>query len=261
MNEIEDLKKQYLERKSIQLPGTGRNFGLIDISSKREDAILFAPGAPMTAELLENFILFLAIKTKKRILCPLHPNLGFKTNPKIQRPAALLEIFQMTDSVSLVGHSYGGMDIVRMLMHCLENNISLEKLENVILINSAGMAKNSFFGHVSRFSKYIKSGKTEEETEFLKKWNELCQSQGLWKTLVELFDLANSRLEGSLKILKNAGIKISVICTDDDLLQCSISDNVVFQKLSLETKGNHNGIIFNPDVYGANNLLDLILKS
>lgn len=244
------LEAQFSVKKRM-LSSSG-SFEYVDILPDYQvgEKVIIAPGTPITLKEMKRFILFMA-KNGKRAICPMHSNYGLFESPAEKRTEVLYKLLNKFKGAHLLAHSYGAIDTIRMVNNWIENDMPINAIKSIILINAAGLKKDSrFYSHYNNFNNYLDSGRTQEEILFLKEWKKVCDNYPLIMAFKETWDIIHMDLLKSIQKLKQMGIHIVIIQTNDTLLYPDgINGTEVIADFKIEDGGDHNGLLINPQKY------------
>lgn len=225
-------------------------FDYVDLIPEKQvgEKIIVAPGTPMNWSLMKTFLLYL-VSQNRRVISPIHPDCGFFATPSLQRPEVLERLLKEYGRAHCIGHSYGGADVIRLAGNLLEYG-ETDLIKSAIVINSPGFKKNTLIGHFLRYQRYVRSGKTPDDLDFLSRWKQYADSISKVRQLKETWDIVRLDLKASVANIRHAGIPITLIQTNDTMLyNVGVKNDAVVADIKIDNGGNHNGILYKPELY------------
>lgn len=154
----------------------------------------------------------------------------------------------------IIGHSLGGAEAIQLVHSMIKRAQDVEKVRqliaSLIVINSAGLTKNSRLGHMIRFWKtsLATSKLPDKERAIQTPWIQSCNDPSKilqrWKEVGHIVALSRGQIVKMLLEIKNAGIQaIAVQAQDDTLIKPGLLHKEIKELVMLlEDAGNHLGI-------------------
>lgn len=210
-----------------------RNGGIIEIidvnpkKTKSKIPVLLAPGWGGTIKAFEKPITFL-VKEGRRVLSLNHPREGgrVRNNGKYpieeyRKAMSLLAVIEKKKlkKVDIIGYSEGCINAI------IAATLKPDSFRNIVLVNPGGMVgKTAFLKLTERFIKSLVKNNIEtfirpETKENMD--NTMEELLGYIKNnpkraIEEALEIARFEIDGMLKDLKNQGVKIAIIHTEND---------------------------------------------
>lgn len=229
------------------------------------------PGIPMINTLMSPLAHHIT-KAGHRVTLLNHSTRG---DPTLVRPEAICRLIKEgiltatnDEFPVLVCHSYASIDTAR----ALEDEEVLNQVKSVVLLAPTGIRTNSLRRHLSSYQRYLHSGKSPDEQQFLRQWNQLSYKlASLPQLLRAVRDITKANIVNALLDIQNDGVDIHILepfndtlLSGESLLEPPYTDNSdeavnILNRRRVKVEGDHNCPLIQPDIY-AKPLMDILKR-
>jgi hypothetical protein len=162
--------------------------------------------------------------------------------------------------ISLIGHSCGGVDAVRMVDRFLKENGDPKDIAVLMLLNSAGLRSNGLFGHIRRYRRHVSetlANGSDAEMALAQKWNQLCNDpRRIFQMFGELQYIVHADIADTVSDIRAKGIPVIIANSANDTLLGS--DAPLKMDSNIELPGDHSSLFSDPEQFGGLDILEYL---